>query len=56
MTIARWRRRGWRPLEREQHPLEVAREQLDDAVSLLTGDPMTVAEDLDKKSPRRAKK
>lgn len=43
-TAARWRRRGWRPLEREQHPLEVAREQLDDAAPLLTRDP--VAEDL----------
>ena len=43
MTVARWRNRGWRPLEREQHPLEVAREQLDDAVPLLTVDAMTTA-------------
>src|SRR5260221_1613268 len=43
MTVARWRSRGWRPLEREQHPLDVAREQLDDAVPLLTGEPMTTA-------------
>src|SRR5260221_14564199 len=52
-TVARWRRRGWRPLEREQHPLEAAREQLDDAVPLLTGDPMTVADDLVRASAER---
>src|SRR6266446_2862297 len=50
MTVARWRNRGWRPLEREQHPLEATREQLDDAVPLLTGDPTTVAEDRVKES------
>src|SRR6266446_877915 len=44
MTVARWRSRGWRPLEREQHPLEAARARLDDGVPLLTGDAMTVAE------------
>jgi hypothetical protein len=53
-TVARWRRRGWRPLEREQHPLDAGREQLDDAVPLLTGDPITVAEDLAKASSERA--
>ena len=54
MTVARWRSRGWRPLEREQHPLDVAREQLDDAVPILTGDPTTVVEDLVKVSGERA--
>jgi hypothetical protein len=45
MTVARWRRRGWQALEREQeHPLDVARRQLDDGVPLLTGDPMTTAQ------------
>jgi hypothetical protein len=53
MTVARWRRRGWRPLEREQHPLEVARAQLDDAVPLLTGDPMTTAKILVEGSAER---
>jgi hypothetical protein len=43
LTLARWRRRGWRPLERKQHPLEAARAQLDDAVPLLTKDAMTTA-------------
>jgi hypothetical protein len=54
MTVARWRSRGWRALEGEQHPLEAAREQLDDAVPLLTSNPMTVAEDLVKESDERA--
>ncbi len=54
MTVARWRSRGWRPLEREQHPLEAARARLDDGVPLLTGDAMTVAEVLGQVSPERA--
>jgi hypothetical protein len=53
MTVARWRNRGWRALEREQHPLEVAREQLDDAVPLLTGDPMTTTKVLVEGSAER---
>jgi hypothetical protein len=40
-------------LEREQHPLEAARDLLDDAMPLLTGDPMTVADDLVRQSPER---
>jgi hypothetical protein len=43
-TINRWRRNQWRPLERAEHPLETARAQLDDAVPVLTGDPLTTAE------------
>jgi hypothetical protein len=53
MTIARWRNQGWRSLER-QHPLDAAREQLDDAVPLLSGDPMTMAKVLVQESPERA--
>jgi hypothetical protein len=53
MTVARWRSRGWRPLEREQHPLERAREQLDDAKPLLTGDPLTTAKVLVEESAER---
>jgi hypothetical protein len=38
-TINRWRRQGWRALDREpRHPLEIARDHLDDAVPLLTGE------------------
>jgi hypothetical protein len=44
MTVARWCGQGWRPLEREpRHPLEIAGDHLDDAVPLLTGDPLTTA-------------
>jgi hypothetical protein len=32
-TIRRWRTNGWRPLDREQHPLDAARAALDDAIS-----------------------
>jgi hypothetical protein len=45
-TINRWRRAGWRPLERTQHPLERAREALDDALPVLTGDPLTTTTNL----------
>jgi len=43
----------WRPSEGEQHPLEVACAQLDDAVPLLTGDPMTTAKVLVEGSAER---
>jgi hypothetical protein len=43
-TINRWRRQGWRALDGEpRHPLDIAREHLDDAVPLLTGNPLTTA-------------
>ena len=54
MTVARWRSQRWRSLEREpKHPLDAARELLDDAVPLLTGDPMTTAKSLIEESPER---
>jgi hypothetical protein len=44
MTVARWRSQGWRPLNEEpRHPLEIARDLLDDALPVLTGDPMTTS-------------
>jgi hypothetical protein len=44
MTVARWRTHGWRPLKHEpQHPLEAARACLDDAIPILTNDPMSTA-------------
>jgi hypothetical protein len=55
MTVARWRNKGWRPLEREDHPLEVARAQLDDAVPLLNGDAMTTAKVLVEQAAQREK-
>jgi hypothetical protein len=44
-TINRWRRQGWRSSQQEtRHPLEIARDHLDDAVPVLTpGDPMTTS-------------
>jgi hypothetical protein len=53
-TINRWRNQRWRSLEREpQHNLEVARELLDDAVPLLTGDPLTTTKSLIEESAER---
>jgi hypothetical protein len=43
-TVRRWRANGWRPLDREQHPLDVARAALDDSIPVLTRDPLTTAE------------
>jgi hypothetical protein len=43
-TINRWRRQGWRPLDGEpRHPLDIARDRLDDALPVLTNDPMTTS-------------
>ena len=38
-TIARWWARDWRPVASGGHPIEAAREALDIAARLLTGDP-----------------
>jgi hypothetical protein len=38
-TIARWRAQDWRPVAHSLHPLIAARQALDIAVSVLTGDP-----------------
>jgi hypothetical protein len=38
-TIARWCVRGWGPVASGEHPIEAAREALDIAARLLTGDP-----------------
>jgi hypothetical protein len=54
MTVARWRKQGWRPLQHDQqHPLEAARSLLDDAVPILTGDAMTTSRVLVEQSPER---
>jgi len=37
-TIARWRAQGWRPVVSGLHPIEAARDALDRAARLLTGD------------------
>jgi hypothetical protein len=38
-TIARWRSEGWRPVSSGSHPIEAARQSLEVAARLLTGDP-----------------
>jgi hypothetical protein len=37
-TIARWRAQGWRPVVIGLHPIEAARDAVDRAARLLTGD------------------
>jgi hypothetical protein len=39
-TVARWRAQDWRPVAHSLHPLEAARQSLDMAAGVLTGDPV----------------
>ena len=39
-TIARWRAEDWRPVADSLHPLDAARQALDMAAGVLTGDPV----------------
>jgi len=39
-TIARWRAQEWRPVAHSLHPLKAARQRLDMAAGVLTGDPV----------------
>jgi hypothetical protein len=53
-TINRWRRQGWCPLDGEpRHPLEIARDHLDDATPVLGGDPMTTSTSFVQQSGKR---
>ena len=45
-TVARWKAQGWPTHINDVHPLDQARAALDSIAPLLTGDPMTKAEDL----------
>jgi hypothetical protein len=45
VTIARWKARGWRPVTCD-HPLEVARRQLEAVAPLVSGNPETTIQDL----------
>jgi hypothetical protein len=45
-TIARWRSQNWRPVASGPHPVQAAREALEVAARLLTGDPATGAAEL----------
>src|SRR5215470_20264541 len=42
-TIARWRAEDWRPVADSLHPLDAARQALDVAAGVLTGDPVAGA-------------
>jgi hypothetical protein len=39
-TVARWRAQDWRPVANSLHPLDAARQALDMAAGVLTGDPV----------------
>jgi hypothetical protein len=43
-TIARWRAQDWRPVAHSLHPLEAARQAIDVATGVLTGDPVAGVE------------
>jgi hypothetical protein len=50
-TIARWRDRDWRSAASGEHPIEAAKEALDIAARLLTGDPRGGVELLEMYAP-----
>jgi hypothetical protein len=52
VTVARWRAQNWRA-KASDHPLEVARSQLEAVAPLVTGDPETTLEDLIGEPARR---
>ena len=43
-TIARWRAQDWRPVANSLHPLDAARQAIDVAAGVLTGDPVAGVE------------
>jgi hypothetical protein len=51
-TIARWCAGGWRPVAHRPHPVDVARQALDLAVGVLTGDPAAGTAILEKRGER----
>jgi hypothetical protein len=52
-TIARWRAQGWRPVAQGLHPLEVARQAVDVAATVLTSDAAAGAEVLERQAAGR---
>jgi hypothetical protein len=48
-TVARWRAQDWRPVAHSLHPLDAARQALDMAAGVLTGDPLARVEILSRK-------
>jgi hypothetical protein len=51
-SVARWYNQGWRPVAHRTHPLEAARQALDLAVGVLTGDPAAGTKILEKRPER----
>jgi hypothetical protein len=51
-TIARWYAQGWRPVAHRPHPVDAARQALDIAAGILTGDPSAGTEILEKRLER----
>jgi hypothetical protein len=51
-TIARWCAQGWRPVAHRPHPVEAARQALDIAAGILTGDPSAGTEILEGRPER----
>jgi hypothetical protein len=49
-TVARWRAQDWRPVADSLHPIEAARQRLEMAAGVLTGDPAAGVEALVKQS------
>jgi hypothetical protein len=54
-TIARWRAEGWRSVANGPHPVEAARQAVDIAARVLTGDPTAGPEVLEKQAEEREK-
>ena len=54
-TIARWRAAGWRPVASGPHPVEAARQAVEIAARVLTGDPTAGPEVLVKQAEEREK-
>jgi hypothetical protein len=54
-TIARWRAQGWRSVVHGPHPVEAARQAIDVAARVLTGDPTAGPEVLQRQAEEREK-
>jgi hypothetical protein len=52
-TVARWRAQGWRAVAQGLHPLEAARQAVDVAATVLTGDAAAGAEVLERRAEDR---
>jgi hypothetical protein len=51
-TVSRWAAQGWRPVAYRPHPVDAARQALDIAAGILTGDPSAGTEIIEKRLER----